>query len=58
MFHLAGNEGEVIFSSDLYGEAGDSTRTLVKDIGTAFNEVLKTGKYQEHITSIPEIEKY
>ncbi len=58
VFHLAGREGEVIFSSEKYGEEGKATRTLVKEIGNAFNEVLKTGKYDEHIVAIPENEVY
>ncbi|MBC7884988.1 MAG: hypothetical protein H7X99_05900 [Saprospiraceae bacterium] len=58
VFHLAGKENEVIFSDDLYGESDDSIHTLVKDIGNAFNEVLKTGKYKEHNTAIPEVETY
>ena len=58
VFHLAAREGEVIFSSEKYGEEGKASRTLVKEIGNAFNEILKTGKYKEHIIAIPENEVY
>ncbi len=58
VFHLAAREGEVIFSSEKYGEEGKATRILVKEIGNAFNEVMKTGKYDEHIVAIPENEVY
>lgn len=58
VFHLAAREGEVIFSSEKYGEEGKATRILVKEIVNAFNEVMKTGKYDEHIVAIPENEVY
>jgi hypothetical protein len=58
VFHLAAREGEVIFSSKKYGEEGKATRTLVKEIGNAFNEIMKTGKYDDHIVAIPENEVY
>jgi len=58
IFHLVGKDGEGLLSSEIYGEEGNNIRILVKDIGLAFNEVLKTGKYHEHIIAIPENEEY
>ncbi|MBK9255417.1 MAG: hypothetical protein IPM42_08020 [Saprospiraceae bacterium] len=58
IFYLAGKEKEVVFSKDLYEEKSDSIINLVHQIGNAFNEELKAGKYQELFTVIPEFEQY
>lgn len=58
IFYLVGNEDEVHLAPDLYEKTEDSTLVLIKKIGLAFNEVLKTGKYQEHFTGIPEHDEY
>ena len=58
MFHLGGKEDEVTLSPDFYDPTDDSTSQLIKDIGKAFNEVLMTGKNQEHFTAIPENQTY
>ena len=58
IFYLVGNEDEIHLSPDLYEETEASTLVLIKEIGHAFNEVLKTDKYQEHFKSIPESEEY
>jgi hypothetical protein len=58
ILNLIGRENEVHLSPELYEEEKDSTFVLIKEIGLAFNKLLKTGKYQEYFTSIPEFEEY
>lgn len=58
LFYLVGRESEIHLSPDLYEKTEDSTLVLIREIGQSFNELLKTGKYQEHFTSIPEYDTY
>jgi hypothetical protein len=58
MFYLVGRENDVHIGSDIYGEEGSEVNKWIHEIGNAFNEVLKTGKYQEHFTTVPEYEPY
>ena len=58
IFYLVGQDREVALGPDLYNEMDEKTPALIRDIGNAFNEVLRSGKYQEHFTTVPEFEKY
>ncbi len=58
IFYLVGNGEEVHLAPDLYEKTEDSTLVLIKEIGLAFNELLKSGKYQEHFTAISEHDEY
>jgi hypothetical protein len=58
MFYLVGKENDVHIGSDIYGEEGSEVKKWIHKIGNAFNDELKTGKYQEHFTTVQEYEPY
>jgi hypothetical protein len=53
LFYLVGEETQVFSIKDLNDGEDDTIKKFIHEIGESFNEILISGKYREHFTTIP-----